>query len=105
MLFSTCIDLTYFYYVLYETRTTCGHFDTFFLQIPVYVMEECCIFSSPSLAVAGEHGKRHAMPAHNMQAVHDWLNPQSLGTISEVGSIANVALNSTCLINYQKITR
>ena len=27
--------------------------------------------SSPSLAVAGEHGKRHAMPAHKPQAVSD----------------------------------
>ncbi len=40
------------------------------------------IISSPSIAVAGEHGKRHAMPAHKPQAVSDWLNPHSLGTIS-----------------------
>ena len=49
-----------------------------------------CI-SSPSLAVVGEHGKRHAMPAHKPQAVSDWLNPQSLGTISTFGTIANFA--------------
>ena len=40
---------------------------------------ECCIFiSSLSLAVAGEHGKRHAIRAHKLQAVSDWLNPHSL---------------------------
>ena len=37
--------------------------------------------SSPSLAVAGEHGKRHARPAHKPKAVSDWLNQQSLGTM------------------------
>ena len=37
---------------------------------------EHCI--SPSLAVAGKPGKRHAnMPAHKPQAVSDWLNPPS----------------------------
>ena len=53
---------------------------------------ECCIFiSSRFLAIAGKHGKRHAMPAHKQQAVSDWLTPHSLGTISAFGSIANLA--------------
>ena len=30
-----------------------------------------------------EHGKRHTMRAHNPQPVYDWLNPYSLGTVSE----------------------
>ena len=38
--------------------------------------------SSPSLAIVGKHGKRHAMPAHKPHAVSDWLNPLSFGTIS-----------------------
>ena len=37
--------------------------------------------SSPSLAVAGKHGKRHAMHANKPQAVSDWLNLHSLGTM------------------------
>ena len=49
-----------------------------------------CI-TSPPLAVAGEHGKRHAMRAHNPQAVSDWLNPLSLGTMSAFGYIENLA--------------
>ena len=40
------------------------------------------LFSSLSLAIAGEHGKRHAMRAHKPQTVSDWLNPLSLGTVS-----------------------
>ena len=48
-------------------------------------------YKLPSLAVAGEHGNRHAMPAHKPQAVSDWLNPHSLGTISAFGSIPNLA--------------
>ena len=36
---------------------------------------------SPSLAVAGEHGKRHVMRAHKPQYVSDWMNPHYLGTI------------------------
>ena len=53
----------------------------------VYVMGKNAAFllSSPSLAVAGKHGKRHAMCAHMPQAVSDWLNPQSLGTMSGFG--------------------
>ena len=54
--------------------------------------QECGIsISSPSLAIAGKHGKRHNMPAHKPQAVSDWLNPHSLGPISAFGSIANLA--------------
>ena len=61
--------------------------------------------SSPSLAVAGKHVKCHARRVQKQQADFDWLNPQSLGTISTFDSIANLAWNSTCLINYQEITR
>ena len=38
--------------------------------------------SSRSIAVAREHGKRHAMRAHKPHAVSDWLNPNSLWTMS-----------------------
>ena len=50
----------------------------------VYVMGKNAAFllSSPSLAVAGKHGKCHAMRAHKLQAVSDWLNPKYLGTMS-----------------------
>ena len=58
----------------------------------VSVMKKCCVcISSPSLAVAGEHGQRHAMRAHKPQAVSDWLNPLSLGTMSTFGYIENLA--------------
>ena len=60
----------------------------------VYVMTRMLLTiftSSPSFAVAGEHGKCQAMPAHKPQAVSDWLNPYSFGTISAFGSIANLA--------------
>ena len=53
--------------------------------------EYCICISSPSLAIVDKHGKRHAMPAHKPQAVSNWLNPHSLGTISAFGSIANLA--------------
>ena len=46
---------------------------------------------SPSLAVAGEHGKRHVMRAHKPQSVSDWMNPHSLGTMSAFGYIDNLA--------------
>ena len=49
-----------------------------------------CI-SSPSLAIAGEHRKRHASRAHKQEAVSDWLNPYSLGTMSAFGCIENLA--------------
>ena len=35
--------------------------------------------SLPSLAVAGEPGKRHARRANKRQVDSDWLNPNSLG--------------------------
>ena len=57
----------------------------------VYVMARMLykfIISSPSLAIAGKHGKRHAMP----QAVSDWLNPHSLGTISAFGRACKFSL-------------
>ena len=47
--------------------------------------------SSPSLAVAGKHGKHHAMHALKPQAVSDWLNPNSLGTMPAFGYIENLA--------------
>ena len=47
------------------------------------------LYQFPSFAIAGEHGKHHAMHAHKQQAVSDWLNPQSLGTMSALGYIEN----------------
>ena len=47
--------------------------------------------SSPSLADAGKHLKRHARRAQKRQADFDWLNPHSLGTISTFDSIAHFA--------------
>ena len=35
--------------------------------------------SLPSLAVAGEHGKRHARRANKLQVDSDWSNPNSFG--------------------------
>ena len=55
--------------------------------------------------MAGEHGKRHTMRAHLLEAVSDWLNPLSLGTMSASGYIENLASNSNCLINSQELTR
>ena len=49
-----------------------------------------CI-SSPSLAIAGKHGKRHETRAQKQEAVSDWLNPRSLGTMSAFGCIENLA--------------
>ena len=40
---------------------------------------------------AGKHGKRHAIRAHKPQAVSDWLNPHSFGTMSAFGCIENLA--------------
>ena len=48
---------------------------------------------SPSLAVTDEHGKRHAARANFPEAVSDWLNPLSLGTMSASGYIENISLN------------
>ena len=36
-------------------------------------------------------GKRHAMHAHRQEAVSDWLNPHSLGTMSALGYIENLS--------------
>ena len=55
--------------------------------------------------MAGEPGKRHDVHAHQPEAVSDWLNPLSLGTMSASAYIENLASNSTCLINYQELTR
>ena len=51
----------------------------------------CVCISSPSLAIAGEHRKRHATRAHRQEAVSDWLNPHSLGTMSAFGCIEHFA--------------
>ena len=48
-------------------------------------------YRPPSLAVAGEHGKRHTVRAHLSEAVCNWLNPLSLGTMSASGYIENLA--------------
>ena len=53
----------------------------------------------------GEPGKRHNVRTHNAQEDFDWLNPVSLGTMSASAYIENVAENSTCLIDYQELTR
>ena len=45
----------------------------------------------PSFAVAGEHGKRHTTHVHLPEAVSDWLNPLSLGTMSASGYNDNLA--------------
>ena len=37
------------------------------------------------------HRKRHYSPAHKKEAVSDWLNLHSLGTISAFGCIENLA--------------
>ena len=63
-----------------------------------------CI-TSPSLAMAGQPEKRHNVRAQQQEAVSDWLIPVSLGTMSASAYIENVAENSTCLINYQELTR
>ena len=51
----------------------------------------CVCISSPSLAIAGEHRKRHTTRAHKPQSVSDWLNLYSLGTMSAFGCIENLA--------------
>ena len=45
----------------------------------------------PSLAVAGEPGKRHARRANKLQVDSDWLNPNSLGIMSAFSYIENLA--------------
>ena len=53
--------------------------------------------------MGGEDGKRHNPRAHQAEAVSDWLNPFSLGTMSASAYIDNLAWNPTCLINYQEL--
>ena len=55
--------------------------------------------------MADEPGKRHDVRAHYTEVVSDWLNPFSFGTMSASAYIENLAYNSTCLINYQELTR
>ena len=74
------------------------------------ILAPCSVSASQRLlpdaiAVTGKHGKRHVMRAHKQQAVSDWLNPHSLGTMSNVGYVDNLAYNSTCLINYAGLAR
>ena len=45
----------------------------------------------PSLTVAVEPGKRHALRAHMPEAAADWLNPLCLGTMSASAYIENLA--------------
>ena len=40
--------------------------------------------------MTGEHGTRHTVRAHNAQAVSDWLNPLSLGTMLASAYIVNL---------------
>ena len=43
-------------------------------------MRHVLCISLPSIAVAGEPGKRHARGANKLQVDSDWLNPNSLGS-------------------------
>ena len=81
------------------------NFEFWWQIVSVWSQKYCICISSPSLAIAGEHRKRHIMHLHKQEAVSDWLNPHSLGTMSAFGCIDNLAQSSTCLINYQDITR
>ena len=57
-----------------------------------YVMARMRNYKSlPSLIVADESGKRHALRAHMPEAAADWLNPLSLGTMSASAYIENLA--------------
>ena len=68
--------------------------------------KKCCLcFTSPSLAMAGEPGKRHDVRAHYPEVVSDWLNPLSLWTMSASAYIDNLAEHSTSLINYRELNR
>ena len=46
--------------------------------------------------------KRHALRAHIPEAVTDWLNLLSLGTMSASTYIGNLAQNPARLINHQR---
>ena len=54
-------------------------------------MMKMMMISSPSPAIAGEHGKHHETRAHTQEAVSEWLNPHSLGTMSAFDCIENLA--------------
>ena len=45
--------------------------------------------------MADEHGTRNTMRAHLQEAVSDWLNPLSLGSMSAFGYIENFSFNVT----------
>ena len=63
---------------------------------------KCCLcMLSPSHVMAGEHGNRHTMRAHKRQAVSDWLNELTLGTMSASDYIANFDKNSTWCVQYR----
>ena len=47
--------------------------------------------SSPSFAIVGDPGERHATRAHRQEAVSDWLNPHSLETMPAFGCIEHLA--------------
>ena len=49
------------------------------------------LYKFPSFAVESEHRKCHAIRAHKPQAISDWLNPLSLGTMSASAYIENLA--------------
>ena len=51
----------------------------------------CVCISSPSIAIAGEHRKHHASHTHKQEAISDWLNLHSLGTMSAFSCIENLA--------------
>ena len=51
----------------------------------------CLCLTSPSLVMGGEPGKRHDVRAHYPEAVSDWLNPLSLGTMSASAYMENLA--------------
>ena len=47
--------------------------------------------TSPSLAMTGQSGKHYDVRAHYPEAVSDWLNPLSFGTMSASAYIENLA--------------
>ena len=49
------------------------------------------LICSPSLAIASIENVTLSTRAHKQEAVSDWLNPHSLGTMSAFGCIENLA--------------
>ena len=49
------------------------------------------LFNLPPLSKASEPGKRHDVHAHQTEAVSDWLNQLSLGTMSASAYIEKLA--------------